>query len=84
MKKFLLPVAVFATIAFTSCGGFDPDKAAEEFCACKDSEDATKCRTEWVEKYKGATGSEEDGKKMAEKILESDPAGLLEIADQLK
>lgn len=84
MKKFLLPVVVFATLGFASCGGIDVDKAADEFCACKESEDPTKCRKDWVAKYKDAAGTEEDGKKLGEKIAECDPAGLMEIAGDLQ
>lgn len=84
MKKVLLSVAVIATLGLTSCGGFDVDKAAGEFCECKKSDDPTKCRKDWVAKYKGASGSEEDGKKLGEKLLECDAAGLMEIASELQ
>lgn len=71
MKKFLLPVAVVAAFAFSSCGGVDIDKMADEYCACMketDPEKSATCIKEWTDKYKDSKGTEEDGKKLAEKI----------------
>lgn len=83
MKKLIYSVAAIAVLSFASCGGVDVEKAAEEFCACKDSEDPTKCRKDWVAKYKDAKGSDEDANKLGEKIAECDPMGVLEIASEL-
>ncbi|MCB9189849.1 MAG: hypothetical protein H6599_11290 [Flavobacteriales bacterium] len=82
MKKVLLSLGVVA-MAMTSCG-IDVDAAAEEFCACKEAEDKGKCHDEWVDKYAGSMGSEEDGKKLGEKMLECDASGLIEIAPKLE
>lgn len=84
MKKVVLAVAVVATFGLASCGGVDVEKAGEEFCACKDSDDKEKCLDEWVEEYKDAAGSEEDGEKLAEKMLECDPEGLTYVAPKLE
>jgi hypothetical protein len=83
MKKVLLSLGVVAAMAMTSCG-IDVDAAAEEFCACKEAEDKGKCHDDWVAKYAGAAGSEEDGKKLGEKMAECDPMGLIEIAPKIQ
>ena len=81
MKKVVLGVFALGLLA-TSCG-IDVDKAAEEFCACKEKEgeEKDKCHDEWIEKYKGATG---DGEKLGKKMAECDPAGMLKIAPKLE
>lgn len=83
MKKTLLAMAT-ATFLMTSCGSIDVDKAVEDFCACKDSDDKGKCHDEWVSTYKGAAGSDEDGKKLSEGMLKCDPMGVVEIAPKLE
>lgn len=83
MKKILLSLGVVAGFAMTSCG-IDVDAAAEDFCACKDAEDKGKCHDEWVDKYAGAAGSQEDGEKLATKMMECDMSGMLEITPKLQ
>ena len=98
MKKVLSLLMVAGVVALASCGG-DSDKdekekkeklsleeAAEEFCACKDLEEAEKeeCHDEWVKKFKGIDGSREDGEKLGKKMAECDAAGLIKIAPKLK
>jgi hypothetical protein len=85
MKKVILMAAVVAAFGFTSCGGIDVDKAAEEFCACaeKEGEEKEKCHKEWVDTYKGAKGSEEDGKKLGEAMVKCDPEGALSVLSQI-
>lgn len=86
MKKVLLVLGVVSTVGMISCGGVDPEAAGKEFCECKDKEgDAQqKCYDDWVDKYKEAAGSKEDGEKIAEIIMECDPGGLMKIANKLK
>ena len=84
MKKLLLPVAVMAAFAFTSCGGINVEEAANEFCACKDKDDKNKCLDEWAEKYKDKKGSDSDGEELAKKMMECDTEGLMYIAPKLK
>lgn len=85
MKKVVFGGALALSLVFTSCG-IDVDKAAEEFCACKEKEgdEKDKCHDEWVEKYKGSTGSEEDGEKLGKKMVECDPGGALKVIPKLQ
>jgi hypothetical protein len=67
--KMSIGVAVMAlSLSMVSCGGIDGKAAGEEYCSCieKEGEEKTKCVDAWVEKYKGARGTEEEGKKMGE------------------
>lgn len=81
MKKLLLSLGVVASFAMTSCGGIDVQAAADEFCACaeKEGEEKTACHDEWVEKYKGARGTEEQGKELGEKMVECDAGSALSV-----
>ncbi len=83
--KFLLGAAVIAgSLSLASCGGIDGEKAADEYCACieKEGEEKTKCVDAWVETYKGARGSEEEGEKMGTKMAECN--GLAAVEDLLR
>jgi len=89
MKKSRILFATLVlggTMAVSSCGGgIDGEKVAAEFCECTDLEgdEKTKCHDEFVEKYKGAKGTEEEGKKMGEKMAECDPFGALEVLTRM-
>lgn len=88
MKKvrLVLGAAIIATsFSMTSCGGIDVDAAADEFCACKDKEgdDKDKCYDAWVEEYKDAKGTEEQGKELGEKMAKCDPMGALSVLSEI-
>ncbi|MCB9194680.1 MAG: hypothetical protein H6600_07395 [Flavobacteriales bacterium] len=85
MKKVLLSLGIVASFAVTSCG-IDVEKAAEDFCACKDMEGDAKstCHDEWVSKYAKSAGSKEDGEKLAAKMMECDMSGLIEIGPKIE
>lgn len=86
-SKFLLSAFVVAgTMSLTSCGGgIDGEKVATEFCECADLEgdEKTKCHDDFVEKYKGARGTEEEGEKMGKKMAECDPFGALDVLTRM-
>lgn len=67
--KMSIGVAVMAlSLSMVSCGGIDGKAAGDEYCSCieKEGDEKTKCIDDWVAKYKGARGTEEEGKKMGE------------------
>lgn len=84
MKKVLLSLGVVASLAMTSCS-IDVEAAADDFCACaeKEGEDKTACHDEWIEKYKGARGSEEQGQELAAKMMECDAMGAVDCLSKI-
>ena len=89
MKKsrlFFTALVIGGAMSVTSCGGgIDGEKVAEEFCECADLEgdEKAKCHDDFVEKYKGARGTEEEGEKMGKKMAECDPFGALEVLTRM-
>lgn len=85
MKKVLLSLGVVASFAMTSCGSIDVDAAADEFCACAEKEGDAKdeCHEAWIEKYKGARGSEEQGQELGTRMAECDPMSALSVLSKM-
>lgn len=85
MKKVLLSLGVVAGLAMTSCGGINVEEAVEDYCACADKtgEEQETCHDEWVEKYKGSRGTEEQGKELGTKMAECDPANALSVLSRM-
>lgn len=85
MKRTILAVAAGAFL-MTSCGGINVDEAVDEFCACseKSGDEKSTCVDEWVEKYKGSRGSEEDDKKLIEGMAECDPFTALDASSRMQ
>ncbi len=85
MKKVVLSLGVVAALAMTSCGGINVQEAADEFCACaeKEGDDKDACHDEWVEKYKGSRGTEEQGKELGTKMAECDPGSALSVLSKM-
>jgi hypothetical protein len=83
--KMSIGVAVMAmSLLMVSCGGIDGKAAGDEYCSCveKEGDEKIKCVDAWVTKYKGARGTEEEGKKMGETMATCN--GVEALSDIMK
>lgn len=85
MKKLVLVFAVGAFL-LSSCSSINVEEATKDFCACADKtgDEKSKCHDEWIAKYKGKGGSEEDGEKLAKGMMECDMSGTVEVLPKLE
>lgn len=85
-KLLFTALIIGGAMTVSSCGGgIDGEKVAAEFCECADlsGDEKAKCHDDFVEKYRGARGTEEEGEKMGKKMAECDPFGALEVLTRM-